>query len=87
MQFFDEVFGGSYPEDGFDFLNGWVDAIATAQGVPAEELGMYANYADSSLTPEQAHQAYWGDNYVRLSELKAALDPGKVFLNPQGVDF
>lgn len=26
-EFYDSVFGGSYPSDGFAFLNGWVDTI------------------------------------------------------------
>lgn len=87
MQFLDQVISADpYPDDGFDLLNGWVDAIAAAQGVDAEELGMYANYADSSLSAEQAHRGYWGDNYERLSELKGVFDPGRVFMNPQGID-
>ena len=87
MQFLDQVVvpGQEYPSDGFDFLNGWVDAIATAQGMTPEEMGMYANYADDSLSVSQAHQAYWGENYRELRRLKGVFDPENVFSNPQGI--
>ena len=89
MQFLDNVdLDAEYPADGFDLLNGWVNAIAAAQGVDApEDLGSYANYADNTLSVSQAHQAYWGENYERLSKLKKVYDPKKVFMYPQGVDF
>lgn len=88
MQFLDEMKDeAEYPPDGFELLNGWVDAIAKAQGVGSPvELGTYANYADSTLSADEAHQAYWKENYARLSELKGVFDPEKVFMHPQGVD-
>ena len=84
MQFYDSSFFGDYPEDGFTFLNGWVDAIQKAQD--KGQLGMYINYADPTLTAAEAHQAYWLDNYKRLSQLKDEFDPNKVFMNPQAVN-
>lgn len=89
MQFLDNVeLDAEYPPDGLDLLNNWVNAIATAQGVQGpEELGSYANYADNTMSVDQAHKAYWGDNYERLSKLKKEYDPSKVFMYPQGVDF
>ncbi|KAK2765985.1 hypothetical protein FQN54_007500 [Arachnomyces sp. PD_36] len=84
MEFYDSQFFGDYPEDGFDFLNGWVDAIQKAQG--EETLGMYINYADPTLTADEAHEKYWLGNYARLSELKDKYDPDQVFMNPQAIN-
>lgn len=46
---------------------------------------MYINYADSKPTADQAHTAYWLQHYARLVSVKEALDPGRVFENPQAV--
>lgn len=84
MEFYDSSLFGDYPSDGFSFLNGWVDAIEQAQG--KEQIGMYINYADPTLTTAEAHHLYWLDNYERLSRLKDEFDPNKVFMNPQAVN-
>lgn len=84
MLFFDSSFFSGYPSEGFSFLNGWVDSIQKAQG--KEQIGMYTNYADPTLTAAEAHHAYWLDNYERLSQLKDQFDPAKVFMNPQAVN-
>lgn len=84
MQFYDNSFFGDYPPEDLTFLNEWVDVIQEAQG--GEQLGMYINYADPSLTAVEAHNAYWLDNYERLSRLKDEFDPNKVFMNPQAVN-
>ncbi|KAI5464824.1 hypothetical protein BGZ63DRAFT_350576 [Mariannaea sp. PMI_226] len=49
------------------------------------EWGMYPNYIDTEQDGKTAQRLYWGDNLPRLQKLKAELDPGEVFWNPQGV--
>ena len=43
----------------------------------------YQNYVDPSLT--NWRQAYYGANYTRLTQVKAAYDPHRVFSFPQAV--
>jgi FAD/FMN-containing dehydrogenase len=43
----------------------------------------YQNYVDPSLTDWQ--QAYYGANYTRLTQVKAAYDPHRLFSFPQAV--
>lgn len=35
---------------------------------------MYMNYVDPSLSAEEAHDFYWGDNYARLEQIKLAVE-------------
>lgn len=81
MQFNDGVFFGEYPQANFAFNNDWVKAIE--DNSDGEEHLMYINYADTSLSPAQAHSRYWGPHYERLVQIKNKYDPGKVFEGPQ----
>lgn len=81
MQFYDRVYFGDYNTAWFSFLNGWIKAIADAS--PGVNFGMYINYADTSLTKDEAHSHYWLGNYQKLLNLKALWDPKKVFEGPQ----
>ncbi|KAF2178794.1 Glucooligosaccharide oxidase [Zopfia rhizophila CBS 207.26] len=81
MQFYDRVNSGNYDSTWMPFLNGWVKAITDK--MPEEKFGMYINYADTSLSKEEAHEKYWLGNYKRLVAIKERVDPGKVFEGPQ----
>lgn len=82
MQFYDRVYGGSYPSTGFSFLNGWVGNITS--NLSPSDWGMYINYADSTLDRVTAQSVYYGVNLQRLQALKAVLDPKEVFYYPTG---
>ena len=47
--------------------------------------GMYFNYADTSLSTEEAHEMYWLQHYDRLADIKTNVDPLDLFTNPQAV--
>lgn len=81
MQFYDRVNSGNYDPAWFPFLNGWVKSITDA--VPDKNYGMYINYADTSLSKDEAHSHYWLTHYEKLSALKQTWDPKKVFEGPQ----
>lgn len=80
----DGIASGIYPnEEGMAWLNPFVSDIEDAERNVT--FGMYYNYADPSLTKEEAHRNYWLQNYDRLAQIKRAVDPDLVFLNPQTV--
>jgi hypothetical protein len=81
MQFYDRIYNGNYDPKWQSFLNGWVGNITAA--MPSVNFGMYINYADTSLTKDEAHTHYWKDNYPRLATIKQAYDPKKLFEGPQ----
>ncbi|KAM7189947.1 Glucooligosaccharide oxidase [Rhypophila sp. PSN 637] len=100
IQFYDRQLFGSFPRDGMNFLDGWVDAVvktlpggsagvkgAVAQkgNEEAKEWGMYVNYADASLDRDTAEKLYYGGNLARLRKLKARYDPTDLFYYPQGI--
>ncbi|KAH8732342.1 hypothetical protein GQ44DRAFT_745576 [Phaeosphaeriaceae sp. PMI808] len=83
IQFNDRIFPdtATYQQSMQSFLNGWVSAIEA--GDPGVTHGMYINYADTSLSKDQAHTRYWKGNYAKLVDIKAKYDPKKVFAGPQ----
>lgn len=58
-EFYDRVYSGSYPSTGFDFLNNWVATITdTMKDTEFSPVGMYINYADPTLSADEAHTLY-----------------------------
>ncbi|KAL9604123.1 MAG: hypothetical protein Q9219_000711 [cf. Caloplaca sp. 3 TL-2023] len=76
--------GAPFPGGILTFVNGLNTAITSAQ--PGTTFPGYSNYVDPSLTPQQAHAAYFdAETYAKLLGIKGVVDPGKVFWNPQAV--
>ncbi|KAJ7089854.1 hypothetical protein B0H15DRAFT_274600 [Mycena belliarum] len=63
------------------FVKGMSDTVTGS--MPGVSFGAYAGYVDPQMA--DAQQAYWGPNLPRLQAIKATLDPGDVFHNPQSV--
>lgn len=82
-QFYDRVGSGSYPSNGFEFLEDWVEAFTN--NLDASQWGMYINYADPTMDRATAQRNYWRQSLPRLQQIKAAVDPKDLFYYPQGV--
>ncbi|MEU4718865.1 FAD-binding oxidoreductase [Nonomuraea dietziae] len=74
------LFSVQYYADGAD--RGWLRGV---RGAMEPHLGehAYVNYIDPDIA--RWRQAYYGANAARLSAVKAAYDPGRLFRLPQGV--
>lgn len=73
-----------FPSGTTPFIDGLSDALTSAQ--PQTSFGAYLNYVDPSLSPEIAHELYYGsDLYSRLLAIKKEVDPSDVFWNPQAI--
>lgn len=83
IQLYDRSFG-TYPELGFEFLDGWV-SNTTADMAPSD-WGMYINYADARMDRTTAQNAYWGVSLPRLQEIKAQVDPTELFYYPISIE-
>ena len=85
IQFYDRVKGNNakYPDNGYDFLDAWVD---TTIAPIKEDWGMYYNYADVRMSKDDALWNYWGENAWRLQDIKALVDPNNVFYNPISIE-
>ncbi|RAH44644.1 FAD-binding oxidoreductase [Aspergillus brunneoviolaceus CBS 621.78] len=72
---------GQVSQTTYDFLDGVNEIIRN--NTPGIGDGVYPGYVDPRL--EDPRRSYWGGNLERLGRIKAAVDPGDVFHNPQGV--
>lgn len=82
-ELYDRVKTGSYPSNGFSFLDGWVKAFT--DNLQQSQWGMYINYADPTMSRAEAQQVYYRQNLPRLQQLKAQYDPAELFYYPQAV--
>ncbi|KAK0637404.1 hypothetical protein B0T17DRAFT_568097 [Bombardia bombarda] len=82
-ELYDRVNSGSYPSNGFSFLDGWVKSFTDNMDV--SQWGMYINYADPTMNRTEAQNNYWRQSLPKLQQLKAQLDPNEVFYYPQSV--
>ncbi|KAL8996219.1 MAG: hypothetical protein Q9169_004241 [Polycauliona sp. 2 TL-2023] len=73
-----------FPGGIIPFISGLSNSITSAQ--PQTVFPGYSNYVDPSLTPAQAHAAYYDSaTYAKLVGIKQKVDPGKLFWNPQAI--
>ncbi|KAI1498447.1 hypothetical protein F5X99DRAFT_412091 [Biscogniauxia marginata] len=71
-----------FPAEGINFING----LNRAMTRNLAEFGAYENYVDPTLTKEEAHALYYGDQlHGKLKALKRKLDPENVFAHPQSI--
>ncbi|KAK1749355.1 glucooligosaccharide oxidase [Echria macrotheca] len=82
-ELYDRVNYGSYPSNGFSFLDGWVKSFT--DNLSTSQWGMYINYADPTMNRTYAQQVYYRQSLPRLQQLKAELDPNEVFYYPQAI--
>jgi FAD/FMN-containing dehydrogenase len=84
------LFGAQYttgwpagsPSVGVDRQRAWLRAFWQSMR-PYASGQAYQNYVDPDLT--NWRQAYYGANYARLAEIKAAYDPHRLFTFPQAI--
>jgi FAD/FMN-containing dehydrogenase len=71
------------------------DAVATAEiawartfldALDAHRAGVYVNFLDSDDDPGRVREAYGGDTYRRLAEVKATYDPDNVFRHNKNIE-
>lgn len=73
-----------FPSGTIPFIDGLSNALTSAQ--PQTSFGAYLNYVDPSLSPDTAHELYYGpDLYSRLLAIKKEVDPHDFFWNPQAI--
>ena len=66
------------------FIGGMADAVTKTQS--DGDFDAYLNYQDPTLSVHDAHRLYFGDQlYNRLLNIKNAVDPARLFWNPQAV--
>ncbi|KAI1197645.1 FAD binding domain-containing protein [Nemania serpens] len=80
LQFFFRSTAKTVAPEAIKLVDEWTSA--TAETIPASELGMYINYPDLSLNRTKAHEMYWGKSMPRLQQLKTQFDPKELFYNP-----
>lgn len=73
----------AYPPEAISMLKGWIKT--TTKPLPRGDWGMYVNYVDSELDRDTAEKLYYGENLLRLRELKKRYDPTEVFYYPQAI--
>ncbi|EGG07090.1 uncharacterized protein MELLADRAFT_77672 [Melampsora larici-populina 98AG31] len=73
---------GAWPSDGISFVQSFTKPLFDSQKSPRS----YINYRDSAYTEEQWSSRYYSDQYPKLQQIKAHLDPaGIMSANPQSI--
>lgn len=75
---------GVFPAAGIKQVNGMYSRITNE--LEQGEFGQYIGYVDPGLSAEQGGRLYYGDTlFEKLKGLKAQIDPGNIFANPQSI--
>ncbi|KAF9880851.1 hypothetical protein CkaCkLH20_01893 [Colletotrichum karsti] len=77
------LLSGTYPKDGYSFLQGLKQSIT--KNLASSDWGMYANYPDSQLSSTDAPKLYYGSSLNRLEWIKEDYDPNDLFRDLQSV--
>ncbi|GAA5838802.1 hypothetical protein JCM11251_006743 [Rhodosporidiobolus azoricus] len=90
-----QTYGNPYPDSGVSFVQGMYDTIVDGMtsADPAwsndssspDGYAGYVNYVDPELSFDDVKRLYWGQQYDRLSQLKAEYDPQELLHNSQGI--
>lgn len=73
----------TFPSSGLTFIDGMVNNIVNH--MPSDwSYSAYPNYLDNRLQNWQ--QLYFGQNYGRLQQLKASIDPSNMFQFPTSIE-
>ncbi|KAL8740499.1 MAG: hypothetical protein Q9190_006809, partial [Brigantiaea leucoxantha] len=76
--------GDPFPPNIVPFVQGLSDSLTSAS--PGTDFLAYNNYVDPLLSAAEAHTLYYGEEtYERLLTIKEAVDPERVFWNPQAI--
>ncbi|KAL2148033.1 hypothetical protein VTI28DRAFT_89 [Corynascus sepedonium] len=78
-----DVNATGFPPEAVTYLSRLRNAILDGLDVNS---AAYPNLVDTTLTRQEAHQLYYGEDVLRrLRRIKAAYDPRNVFENPQSI--
>ncbi|KZW02826.1 FAD-binding domain-containing protein [Exidia glandulosa HHB12029] len=72
-----------FPDNVISYMSSALDVIRAH--MKPRVWGVYPGYVDPLLPAHEWPEAYWGQNYKRLREVKTKYDPQDVFRNPQSV--
>jgi hypothetical protein len=73
-----------FPSSTIALIDGLNNATTSVQ--PNSDFGAYLNYVDPDLSAYEAAELYYGpETYDKLLKIKAQVDPGFVFWNPQAI--
>lgn len=76
----------NWPADGVEYLKNQMIPFEEELQAAGIALRGFANYRDTALTEPEWSARLYGENYARLKEIKAAVDPEGLFTsNPQSI--
>ncbi|KAF4984311.1 hypothetical protein FZEAL_462 [Fusarium zealandicum] len=71
----------NYPKDGTVYMKGLIKPFEEALVKSGAPLRGFVNYADTELSEKEWSSRLYGENFDRLKQIKASLDPEGLFIN------